>query len=70
LRTITSQLEKQFSTSKQLVVALRKQLEAGIIQMTDYITAIRTLRNINKYLNDNQIRIQQVINELNYLLVQ
>jgi len=70
LRKLGSQLEKQLSTSEQLVGALRGQLEAGIIQMTEYINAIRNLRNINKSLSDNQIRIQQVINELNYLLVQ
>ena len=69
LRKLGSQLEKQLSTSEQLVGALRGQLEAGIIQMTEYINAIRNLRNINKSLSDNQIRIQQVINELNYLLV-
>jgi outer membrane protein TolC len=70
LRILGSQLEKQLSTSEQLVGALRGQLEAGIIQMTEYINAIRNLRNINKSLSDNHIRIQQVINELNYLLVQ
>jgi outer membrane protein TolC len=70
LRKLSTQLEKQLSTSEQLAGALRGQLEAGIIQMTEYINAIRNLRNINKSLSDNQIRIQQVINELNYLLVQ
>ena len=70
LRIITSQLEKQLSTSEQLVNALRSQLETGIIQMTEYINAVKNLRYINKNLSDNQIRIQQVINELNYLLTQ
>jgi outer membrane protein TolC len=70
LRAITAQLEKQLSNSEQLVNALRSQLESGIIQMTDYINAVKNLRYINKYLSDNNIRIQQVINELNYLLAQ
>ena len=70
LRAINIQLEKQQSNSEQLVNALRGQLESGIIQMTDYINAVRNLRYINKYLSDNSIRIQQVINELNYLLAQ
>ncbi len=70
LRSITSQLEKQLSSSQQLVNALRGQLETGIIQMTEYITAIKNLRNINKNLSDNHIRIQLVINELNYLMTQ
>ena len=68
LRTMTSQLEKQLSTSEQLVNTLRSQLETGIIQMTEYINAVKNLRYINKNLSDNHIRIQQVINELNYLL--
>jgi outer membrane protein TolC len=70
LRTIGTQLEKQLFTSEQLVNALRDQLEAGIIQMTEYINAIRNLRTIKKGLSDNHIRIQQAINTLNYLLVQ
>jgi hypothetical protein len=67
---MTTQLEKQLSTSEQLVNTLRGQLETGIIQMTEYINAIKNLRYINKNLSDNNIRIQQVINELNYFLAQ
>jgi outer membrane protein TolC len=70
LRLMTTQLEKQLTTSEQLVNALRAQLETGIIQMTEYINAIKNLRYINKNLSDNRIRIQQVINGLNYLLAQ
>jgi outer membrane protein TolC len=70
LQSITSQLERQLSSSQQLVSALRGQLETGIILMTEYITAIKNLRGINKNLSDNRIRIQLVINELNYLVTQ
>ena len=70
LRITTTQIEKQLATSEQLVNALRAQLETGIIQMTDYINAVKNLRYINKNLSDNRIRIQQVINGLNYLLAQ
>jgi predicted RNase H-like nuclease (RuvC/YqgF family) len=70
LQIMTTQLEKQLSTSEQLVNTLRGQLETGIIQMTEYINAIKNLRYINKNLSDNNIRIQQVINELNYFLAQ
>jgi outer membrane protein TolC len=70
LRIMTSQLEKQLLSSEQLVNSLRGQLESGIIQMTEYINAIKSLRSINKNLSDNRIHIQQVINELNYLLTQ
>ena len=70
LRLITFQLEKQFSTSEQLINSLRAQLETGIIQMTEYINAVKNLRYISKNLSDNRIHIQQIINELNYLLTQ
>jgi outer membrane protein TolC len=70
LRFMTAQLEKQKSTSEQLVNALRGQLETGMIQMTDYLNSVKNLRYINKNLSDSHIRIQQVINELNYLMAQ
>jgi outer membrane protein TolC len=68
LHLTSSQLEKQLSTAELLVNSLRSQLETGIIQMTEYINAVKNLRYINKNLSDNKIRIQLVINELNYLL--
>jgi outer membrane protein TolC len=70
LKSLSSQFENQLSTSEQLVNALRGQLESGIIQMTEYINAVKNYRSINKNLSDNRIRIQQVINEINYLLTQ
>jgi outer membrane protein TolC len=70
LHSINSQLEKQLSSSQQLASALRGQLESGIILMTEYINAIKNLRSINKNLSDNRIRIQLIINELNYFVTQ
>jgi outer membrane protein TolC len=70
LKTLSVQLEKQLATSEQLVNALKGQLESGIIQMTEYINAIKNYRYITKNLSDNHIQIQQVINELNFLLTQ
>jgi hypothetical protein len=65
LKILAVQLEKQLSTSGQLVDALRLQLESGTVLMTEYIN-----RYVNKNLSDNRIQIQQVINEMNYLLTQ
>jgi outer membrane protein TolC len=70
LSTLSVQLEKQLATSEQLVNALKMQLESGIIQMTEYINAIKSYRYVTKNRSDTRIRIQQVINELNYLLIQ
>jgi outer membrane protein TolC len=70
LQALSVQLENQLTTSEQLVNALKGQLESGIIQMTEYINAIKNYRYITKNLSDNRIQIQMVINQLNYLLTQ
>lgn len=66
----TLQLEKQLITSDQLVKALKTQLEAGIIQMTEYINAIKNYKSITRNLNLINNQKFQVINEMNFLLTQ
>ena len=63
-------MENQLGTSDQLVKVLKEQLEAGIIQMTDYINAIKNVRTISRNLNLISIQKLQIINEMNYLLTQ
>lgn len=70
VRIRTSLLQKQLASSEQLVNAFRSQLDKGIIQMTEYLNALKNHRFITKNVNDNKVHIQQVINELNYLLSQ
>jgi outer membrane protein TolC len=70
LNKTSEQTEKQLETSDQLVKALKEQLEKGIIQMTEYINAIKNFRAINRNLILVNIRKLQVINEMNYLLTQ
>ena len=70
LQALSVQLENQLTTSEQLVNALKGQLESGIIQMTEYINAIKNYRYITKNMSDNRIQILMVINQLNYLLTQ
>jgi outer membrane protein TolC len=67
LNETSAGLEKQLSTSDQLVKALRQQLEAGIIMMTDYINAIKNFKAINRNLILINIQKLQVINEMNFL---
>ena len=69
MKEVKVQLEKQLATSKQLVSALKAQLESGIIQMTDYINAIKNYRTINRNLNLVSIQMLQIINEMNYLMM-
>jgi len=70
LNEMSIQMEKQLNTTDQLVKALKEQLESGIIQMTEYINAIKNFKTFSR--NFNQINIQKlrVINELNFLLTQ
>jgi outer membrane protein TolC len=67
---VKTQIDKQLMTADQLVASLKAQLEVGQIRMTDYINAIKNYRNINRNLNLVNIRIYQIINEINYLLTQ
>jgi outer membrane protein TolC len=60
--------DKQLKTSDQLVNALKDQLEAGNIQMTEYISAIKNYKTINRDINLINIQKLQVINEMNFLL--
>jgi len=68
LNDMSVQVSAQLKTSEQLVNALRDQLNAGIIQMTEYINAIKNYKTISR--NTNLINIQklQVINQMNFLL--
>ena len=70
LNKTSEQTEKQLETSDQLVKALKEQLEKGIIQMTEYINALKNFRAINRNLILVNLRKLQVINEMNYLLTQ
>jgi outer membrane protein TolC len=68
LNEISVQVETQLKTSELLVNTLKEQLEAGNIQMTDYINAIKNFKTTSRNLNLIKIQKEQVINELNYVL--
>jgi outer membrane protein TolC len=61
-------LDEQVRTSAQLMNALKSQLDAGIIEMTEYINSVRSLRSSGRDLNMIKIQRMQIINELNFLL--
>jgi outer membrane protein TolC len=63
-------LTRQQETSLQLVRSLKEQLETGIINMTDFVIAIKNYRNINRNIILVNQRKQQVINEMNFLMTQ
>jgi outer membrane protein TolC len=70
LQDLLIQTEKQRNTSDQLIVMSKAQLNVGNVQITDYINAIKNYKNINKNINEIQIKILQTINEINYLMAQ
>jgi outer membrane protein TolC len=65
-----ARMQEQLSTSGQLVKALKDQLEAGNIQMTEYINAIKNNKTVNRNINLINVQKLQVINEMNFLLTQ
>ncbi|HVN58157.1 MAG TPA: TolC family protein [Bacteroidales bacterium] len=69
-KSILSDLESQLKTSGELLRTLKSELESGLIQMTEYLVAVRNHRLINKSLSDSRIRILQIITELNYIINQ
>jgi outer membrane protein TolC len=70
LNVLSAGLENQMKTSRQLIKALKDQLEAGIIQMTEYINALKNFRTTSRDLNMINIQKFQVINNMNFLLTQ
>ena len=70
LNDISGKMERQLTTSDQLVKALKDQLESGIILMTEYINAIRNYKNTSRNLNLVNVQKLQIINEMNFLLTQ
>jgi outer membrane protein TolC len=68
LNEMSVQTEAQLKTSEQLVNTLKEQLEAGIIQMTDYINAIKNFKTTSRNVNLIRIQKEQVINELNFVM--
>jgi len=68
LNEMSAQIKNQLKTSEQLVNTFKEQLEAGIIQMTDYINAIKNFKTTSRNINLINIQKLQVINEMNFLL--
>jgi outer membrane protein TolC len=70
LNVMSAQVENQLKTSQQLVDIFKEQLEAGIIQMTEYINAIKNFKTTSRNINLIYIEKLQVINQMNFLLTQ
>jgi outer membrane protein TolC len=70
LNEMSVKMEDQIRNSDQLVKALKGQLEAGNIQMTEYINAVKNFKTISRNINLVKIQKLQVINEMNFLLTQ
>jgi outer membrane protein TolC len=70
LNEMAVRIKDQLNTSDQLVKALKEQLEAGNIQMTEFINAFKNYKTINRNINLINVQKLQVINEMNFLLTQ
>ena len=67
---IRAKLKEQLTVSDQLVKSLKSQLESGLVRMTDYLTALKSFRNINHNLNMIDIESMNIINQMNNLLAE
>jgi outer membrane protein TolC len=67
LNDLAVRTANQLSTSAQLVDALKGQLESGLIQMTEYINAVKNYKTISSSINMINVQKLQIINELNFL---
>jgi len=70
LNEMSFQILNQLKTSEQLVTALKDQLEAGNIQMTEYINSVKNFKTASRNINLIKIQKLQVINQMNFLLTQ
>ena len=70
LNEMSSLVENQLRTSEQLLSTLKEQLESGIIQITEYINAIKNFKTTSRSINLLKMQKLQVINEMNFLLTQ
>jgi outer membrane protein TolC len=65
-----AQLKDQLKTSEELMAMVKTLLNTGNISITEFINAVKNYNNINRALNQTQIKILQIINELNYWMQQ
>ena len=65
---IISQWQNQIKDMNKLLSMRRDQMESGQLSMIDYLLLIRSYRDLQKNLNDAEMKQQQIISEHNYLL--
>jgi outer membrane protein TolC len=63
---LEEKINRQIIYSQALMEAYRKLLEAGDVQLTEYILSIGNFLNAKNMLLENNIEKYQIINELNY----
>jgi outer membrane protein TolC len=69
-KNITSKLEKQLATAKELLTLSKNQLNVGNIGVTEFINAFKSYKSINHDLNQSQVKTLFILNEMNYLMMQ
>jgi len=59
-------LNKQLELAAMLIRQNRLLLNSGSLPMTDYLISLRNYLTIRNNLQQNEVKIQQIINEINY----
>jgi outer membrane protein TolC len=70
IQETSNELKAQLISANELITLAKAQLNAGNMQIADFINALKNYITINRDLNRSQINTLQIINELNYLLQQ
>src|ERR1035437_5678077 len=70
IRETSDQLKVQLKSANELIGLAKAQLNVGNMQITDFINALKNSLKINRDLNQSQINVLQIVNELNYFMLQ
>lgn len=65
-RDMIPKLNKQLELAAMLIRQNRLLLNSGSLPMTDYLISLRNYLTIRNNLRQNEVKIQQIINEINY----
>lgn len=65
-RSLISETRQKLATARQVIVVSDKELQAGNLQISDYLLAVRNLLDIENSLNQEMISGYQILNTLNY----
>jgi hypothetical protein len=65
-RDMMPQIKEELDLARSIIRQNRDLLNSGGVSVTDYLLAVRNYIDIQQYLNLYEVKILQIINEINY----